>query len=59
MGNPFGRPFDAATQRRILLEALRLAETATESGTLVDLDCDWGEPFGTIVDEAARAMTKS
>jgi hypothetical protein len=45
MGNPFGRPDDPAGQRRILLDALRLAETATTGGVLVDLEDDWGEPF--------------
>jgi D-proline reductase (dithiol) PrdB len=56
MGNPFGRPFDRALQRRILLDALRLAESATEGGTLVDLPYEWGEPFGSIVEATAQAM---
>jgi D-proline reductase (dithiol) PrdB len=57
MGNPFGRPGDTAQQRRILLDALRVAVTATEPGALVDLGHDWGAPFGTILDqiEATRA----
>lgn len=58
MGNPFGRPFDTAMQRRILREALRLAETATEPGTLVELPCDWGENFSTSFDALASAMTR-
>jgi D-proline reductase (dithiol) PrdB len=57
MGNPFGRPFDRATQRRILLDALRLAETAAEGGTLVDLPYEWGEPFSSIVEATAQAMS--
>ena len=55
MGNPLGRPGDVATQRAILLETLRLAERRGESGLLVDLPHDWGEPVDTIMDSAARA----
>jgi D-proline reductase (dithiol) PrdB len=55
MGNPFGRPHDAAMQRRILLDALRLVEETTESGAFVDLPYDWGEPFGSIADGAAAS----
>jgi D-proline reductase (dithiol) PrdB len=50
MGNPFGRPGDRAQQRRILLDALRLAETAREGGVLVDLPYEWDEDFASIVD---------
>ncbi len=50
MGNPFGRPEDMAMQREILLEALKLAESATEPGVLVDLSHEWGEDFLTIMD---------
>ena len=56
-GNPFGRPNDAPAQRRILLDALRLAETASDPGVIVDLPLDWGEEFGSIVDDMASAMT--
>ncbi len=45
MGNPFGRPFDAAMQRTILLDALRALETVTSGGTLLDLPYEWGEDF--------------
>lgn len=45
MGNPFGRPGDTVMQREILLEALRLVESAAEPGVLVDLPHDWGEDF--------------
>ena len=55
MGNPFGRPEDADLQRRILLDALRQVETATEGGAMVDLPHDWGEDFGTIMDPASAA----
>lgn len=50
MGNPFGRPTDSAMQRRILLNALRLTETATDGGVLIDLPYEWGEPFGYMDD---------
>lgn len=50
MGNPFGRPGDTATQRNVLLEALRAAERCDEAGLLIDLQHDWGAPFGTIMD---------
>jgi D-proline reductase (dithiol) PrdB len=56
MGNPFGRPGDAAMQRRILLDALHLAETATKGGTLVDLPYVWGEDFTPSVDRTLGAM---
>ena len=57
MGNPFGRPNDVRAQRRILLDALRLVETACDAGVIVDLPLDWGEEFGAIVDDMAAAMT--
>ena len=57
MGNPFGRPFDAETQRAILLDALRLVETAREPGTLVDLPYVWGDEFREFVGDMASAMT--
>jgi hypothetical protein len=50
MGNPFGRADDAQMQDRVLRDALRLVETASEGGGLVDLPCDWGEDFGSIAD---------
>ena len=50
MGNPFGRPGDAQTQRAILEAALRLAERSDEAGLLVDLPQEWGERFDTILD---------
>jgi D-proline reductase (dithiol) PrdB len=59
MGNPFGRAGDSALQRRILLDALRLAETAERGGVLVDLPYDWGQPFASLVDAASGAMTAS
>lgn len=50
MGNPFGRPQDAETQRAILLATLQLAETAKKGGTLIDLDHGWDGVFGTVLD---------
>jgi len=44
MGNAFGQPFDRATQRRILGDALALA-ARNEAGLLVDGGYDWGVPF--------------
>jgi D-proline reductase (dithiol) PrdB len=59
MGNPFGRPGDVAMQRAILCDALRLAETATHGGTLVDLPYVWGEDFTPSVERTLGAMTPS
>jgi hypothetical protein len=56
MGNPFGRPGDVAMQRRVLLDALRLAESARRGGTLVDLPYVWGEDFMPSVDRTLGAM---
>jgi len=56
MGNPFGRPGDVAMQRRVLLDALHLAETAPRGGTLVDLPYTWGEDFAPSVDRTLGAM---
>jgi hypothetical protein len=56
MGNPFGRPGDAALQRAILLDALRLAGTATRGGVLVDLPYVWGEDFAPSFERMAQAM---
>lgn len=51
MGNPFGRPHHPDQQRRILRDALRLTETVTEGGTIVDHPEPWDEPF----DDKVRA----
>ena len=59
MGNPFGRPGDVAMQRQVLLDALRLAETATRGGALVDLPYTWGEDFNASVDRTLGAMAPS
>jgi D-proline reductase (dithiol) PrdB len=57
MGNPFGRSGDREMQRRILIDALRLAETAERGGVLVDLPYDWGAPFASLVDAVTEAMS--
>jgi hypothetical protein len=56
MGNPFGKPGDVAMQRRVLCDALRLAETATRGGTLVDLPYAWEGDFTQSVDRTLGAM---
>ena len=43
MGHHFGVPFHRELQRRIILDALGLIETATESGTIVDLPLTWAQ----------------
>jgi hypothetical protein len=43
MGHHFGVPFHRELQRRIALEALGLLETATESGTILDLPVTWAQ----------------
>ncbi len=44
LGNPTGRPHDAEGQRRVLRAVLRLAETAREPGTIVELPERWPDP---------------
>ncbi len=43
MGHHFGVPFHRELQRRVVLDALTLLETATESGTVVDLPLTWAQ----------------
>lgn len=59
MGNPFGRPGDVAMQRRILLDALRLAASARSGGELADLPYAWGEDFTPAVERTLGAMAPS
>ncbi len=54
MGNAFGRPGDAAQQRRILEDALALANQATAAGELVDLPYDWGGEIPVHYRETTR-----
>lgn len=44
LGNQTGRPHDPQGQRAVLRDVLRLAESATEAGTIVDLPYQWPEP---------------
>jgi len=43
MGHHFGVPFHTAVQRRIIMAALDLLSTATQSGEIVDLPLRWGD----------------
>ena len=41
MGHHFGVPFHADLQTRVITEALQLLESATEPGTIRQLDIPW------------------
>jgi D-proline reductase (dithiol) PrdB len=43
LGNPIGRPGNVEDQREGLLAGLRLLESATEPGTIMDSDRVWTE----------------
>jgi hypothetical protein len=43
MGHHFGVPFDRDLQRRVLLEALNLLETAQISGTIRNVPLRWAD----------------
>ena len=43
MGHHFGVPFHRELQRRVLVEALTLVETAKESGTIRDMPIKWAD----------------
>jgi hypothetical protein len=43
MGHHFGVPFHRGLQRRVLLEALSLLETAEDSGTIRDIHIKWAD----------------
>ena len=45
MGNNFGAAHDKAMQTDILRQALKLLETATEGGVLVDMPTGWPKHF--------------
>jgi hypothetical protein len=38
MGRPLGAPGDRETQRKVILSAFKLLETASEGGMMVDLN---------------------
>jgi len=44
LGNATGRPHDAAGQRRVLRNALALAETVRQPGAIAELADRWPEP---------------
>jgi D-proline reductase (dithiol) PrdB len=54
MGNAFGRPDEAAQQRRILMDALELAESCNKAGQIIDLPYDWGEEIPVHYRETTR-----
>ena len=43
MGHHFGVPFHTDVQRRIILAALELVTSASDSGTIVDLPLRWAD----------------
>lgn len=43
MGHHFGVPFNTALQRRVILEALQLLQTAEVSGTIATLPLKWAD----------------
>jgi len=43
LGNPCGRPRDPTNQREVLRAGLKLLESATAPGTIVDLPYVWSE----------------
>ena len=43
MGHHFGVPFHRELQRRVLLEMLDVLSTASEAGTIRDLNIRWGD----------------
>ncbi len=57
MGNPFGRPFDTARQRTILLDALRALETVEQGGAMIDLPYEWGEDFSIKLGSGNQAKS--
>ncbi|HEY7067396.1 MAG TPA: hypothetical protein VII06_38420 [Chloroflexota bacterium] len=44
LGNATGEPHDAVGQRRVLRQALALAESVREPGTIVELPDRWPDP---------------
>jgi D-proline reductase (dithiol) PrdB len=64
LGNPCGRPFDAAMQRRIVGHALDLLEIATCARTTVQApfiwseDCSWKERYGRVDPSRAEELRR-
>lgn len=55
MGNPFGKPFEKALQRRILLDVLHALESVKTGGEIIDLPYEWGEQFAMNLGSGYRA----
>ena len=53
MGHHFGVPFHSDLQKRVLLEALQLLDTAEVSGTIRDVPIKWAD-----VRREAKTLTK-
>lgn len=53
MGHHFGVPFHRDLQRRVLLEALDLLDTAQVSGTIRDIPIKWAD-----VRRGAKTLTE-
>jgi D-proline reductase (dithiol) PrdB len=49
-GHPLGRPGNLEEQHRVLGDALRLLERATEPGRIVDLPYRWRRPLPPVAD---------
>lgn len=57
MGHHFGVPFHRDLQKRVLLEAFQLLETAGVSGTIRDLPIKWANvrrEAKTLTDQGRR-----
>jgi hypothetical protein len=53
MGHHFGVPFHRDLQKRVVLEALQLLDTAEVSGTIRDVPIKWAD-----VRREAKVLTK-
>lgn len=53
MGHHFGVPFHTTLQRKVIMEALQLLETAEDSGTIVTAPVKWAD-----VRREARQLTE-
>jgi D-proline reductase (dithiol) PrdB len=57
MGHHFGAPFHRELQRRVVLSALRLLETANQPGTILDLPIKWADvrrEYKTLTDQGRK-----
>ena len=58
MGHHFGVPHHRDLQRRIVLDALGLIGTATQSGTIVDLPLTWAQARREGIEIARRRASE-